>query len=109
MAERGKWVRGLGLNQRPLGNKPSVLPLNYPGIDRALYHAARRDFYAFFTPSPRLSSLFLRAADQTPRIVFAGVFAMDFVWIAALAALWVAAIELALGLARLGRPKGERS
>ncbi len=34
---------------------------------------------------------------------------MDFVWIAALAALWVAAIELALGLARLGRPKGERS
>lgn len=27
-----KWIRGLDSNQRPLGNEPSVLPLNYPGI-----------------------------------------------------------------------------
>ncbi len=34
---------------------------------------------------------------------------MDFVWIAALAALWVAVAELAVGLHRLAGPKkGER-
>jgi len=33
---------------------------------------------------------------------------MDFVWIAALALLWVAVAELAAGLWRLDRPRGER-
>ncbi|MDR6215161.1 hypothetical protein [Paracidovorax wautersii] len=33
---------------------------------------------------------------------------MDLVWIGALAALWVAAAELALWLHRLGRPRKEQ-
>jgi hypothetical protein len=33
---------------------------------------------------------------------------MDFVWIAALAVLWVAVMEMAVGLHRLAAPKGER-
>jgi len=37
---------------------------------------------------------------------------MDIVWIAAIAVLWVAAAEMVVGLARLGRsrrPEGERA
>lgn len=33
---------------------------------------------------------------------------MDILWIAALALLWVVAVELAVGLYRLDRPQGER-
>jgi hypothetical protein len=33
---------------------------------------------------------------------------MDIVWIAALALLWVAAVELVVGLYRLNRPQGEQ-
>ncbi len=33
---------------------------------------------------------------------------MDFVWIAALAVLWVAMVEMGLGLHRLAGPRGER-
>ena len=33
---------------------------------------------------------------------------MDFVWIAALAVLWVAVMEMVLGLQRLAAPRGER-
>jgi hypothetical protein len=34
---------------------------------------------------------------------------MDFVWIAAIAAMWVAMAEAVLGLCKLDAPKGERS
>lgn len=34
---------------------------------------------------------------------------MDFVWIAAIAAMWVAMAEAVLGLCNLDAPKGERS
>jgi hypothetical protein len=33
MVTNGRWIRGLDSNQRPLGNEPSLLPLNYPGIE----------------------------------------------------------------------------
>ena len=33
---------------------------------------------------------------------------MDFVWIAALAVLWVAVMEMVVGLHRLATPKGAR-
>ncbi len=33
---------------------------------------------------------------------------MDFVWIAALAALWAAAAQMAFGLHQLAAPKGDR-
>lgn len=34
---------------------------------------------------------------------------MDFVWIAAVGALWVVTVELVAGLHRLDAPRGERS
>jgi hypothetical protein len=34
---------------------------------------------------------------------------MDFVWIAAIAAMWVVMAELVVGLYKLDAPKGERS
>ena len=34
---------------------------------------------------------------------------MDFIWIAAIAALWVVMAEAVLGLCKLDAPKGERT
>ncbi len=33
---------------------------------------------------------------------------MDIVWIGGLALLWVAAVELVLGLSKLAKPQGQR-
>lgn len=34
---------------------------------------------------------------------------MDFVWMAAIAVMWVVLAEMVLGLCKLAAPKGERS
>ena len=65
--------------------------------------------YAIFICAGHLCSLFLRGESQTRSIdLYKGSFAMDIVYVGAIAALWGLMALLVAGFRKLERPQGGR-